>query len=693
MKDLRSYQWKYSYISDEDNLLEDLFIPGLSLSKEYWRACGYYSSSSLSDAAQGISALLQNNGSMKLLVCPELDQKDIDAIKAGYDRRQKIIEKMSRCPLDDDMPVDLLTSNRFEALRWLIEKERLEIKVAYLRDHTGLFHAKFGCFHDERGNIVATTGSSNESRNGKLSNLEKESLNLSWELGQGESEANKAKEDFLRIWNGESTKCEVLDFTDEANQFIIRPNITSTPGLKFDFKPEEEIGLNSRELQNKIGPKLRTYQRAVLNDWKRNKFRGIVSLATGCGKTFVALAGIEKLVDNSACENILVLCPFQNLVDQWGSEIKENLDIPVLKAMGAQESWNQRLPMLLNADVPVAVVATMATLKKSLRNYLPLFKDSLLICDEAHHIGSESNYELLPERGFPYRLGLTATPNRHNDPDGTERIFEWFGRQLSPTISVGEAIYDHRVLCEYLYHPVVVHMDDEECSVYEQHCDRIDQLFASGHVVGQSKLISTAINERTRFLSGLNSKQLATEGILSKPDFNSQQLLIYCGAGSSQDEPEQRIVDRTCQIANRQGRIATTYTSRDPQTIRRKKLNDFTSGLIDCLIAIGCLDEGVDVPSIDTAVIMSSSKNPKQFIQRRGRVLRKKGDKIAAIYDLVALPSQDLCASSDSVRRSLESELKRYIDFAISAKNRAEVESILQNICRTYNVDYPEAAP
>ena len=228
MKDLRSYEWKYSYISDEDNLLEDLFIPGLSLSKEYWRACGYYSSSSLQDAAQRISALLQNNGSMKLLVCPELDQKDIEAINAGYDRRQKLIEKMSGSSRDGDMPVDLLTNNRFEALRWLIENKRLEIKVAYLRDHTGLFHAKFGCFHDDLGNIVATTGSSNESRNGKSSNLEKESLNLSWELGQGESEANKAKEDFLRIWNGASTKCEVLNFTDEANQFIIRPNINST---------------------------------------------------------------------------------------------------------------------------------------------------------------------------------------------------------------------------------------------------------------------------------------------------------------------------------------------------------------------------------------------------------------------------------------------------------------------------------
>jgi superfamily II DNA or RNA helicase len=166
-------------------------------------------------------------------------------------------------------------------------------------------------------------------------------------------------------------------------------------------------------------------------------------------------------------------------------------------------------------------------------------------------------------------------------------------------------------------------------------------------------------------------------------------MLVYCPPGNAlidddgdENDAEPALVNllqRTTEIIANQGCTFTTIVGQTPEKQRRTNLSKFQDGEFDCLCAIGCLDEGVDVPAIERAVVLYSIDREKQFIQRRGRILRSDPSnrgKIAEIFDVVLLPPQELM-STNAAQQLLKKEMRRYYDFMEYAENRKDAKKVI----------------
>jgi superfamily II DNA or RNA helicase len=266
----------------------------------------------------------------------------------------------------------------------------------------------------------------------------------------------------------------------------------------------------------------------------------------------------------------------------------------------------------------------------------------LLVADEMHNLGAPRLRRSLPDKAN-FRLGLSATPDRHGDEQGTKALADYFG---PPVLEFGlkEAI-EHGFLCQYYYHPVIVPLTEDEMSVYKELSVRIARAYASdGDDDGPSDLVKRLLIERARLVGKAENKTIKLLPLLEERR-TSQFNLVYCGDAKDGDG---RQVDRVLRLIGTRIRMrANRFTAEETPTEREELLRDFASGRLQALVAIRCLDEGVDVPRTETAYILASSTNPRQFIQRRGRVLRRApGKHTATIYDFITVPDLDDLASA-----------------------------------------------
>ncbi|WP_240327120.1 DEAD/DEAH box helicase [Latilactobacillus curvatus] len=176
---------------------------------------------------------------------------------------------------------------------------------------------------------------------------------------------------------------------------------------------------------------------------------------------------------------------------------------------------------------------------------------------------------------------------------------------------------------------------------------------------------------------------------------NQKNMLIYCGATSlsegivgntegneldqSNTEASKKQIEIVNQMLKGKGILAAQYTKDESGNERQDRIDAFKSGVIDTLVAIKALDEGVDIPEISIGIIMASSGNPREFIQRRGRLLRKSaGKEIAVIYDMVVLGEE---SDYDGINMT---ELKRVAEFSKAAKNKNEILNEYQELFDRY---------
>jgi len=725
---LQERKIKTEYRSLIDNIIQDFYIPLLSEATVYKRAVGFFSSSALAEISKGIAAMAKNGGKIQIVASPYLSEEDIEAIKSGYESRSEVIEKALLRGLSSEEE-DYYTMGRLNLLANLIADNVLDIRIAFTEDQSGIgmYHEKMGLIEDSDGNVVAFSGSMNESATAMSINYETIDVYRSW-FDENELDRVKGKQNaFHAIWNNSEPNIRVLEFPS-ISQAIIDKYKRAAPDYNID---KTQFANNPKSL-TRISPldvptspvgarvpsdiELHQYQKDAISAWVGENYRGIFDMATGTGKTFTGLGAISKLSEDLNDElAVIIVCPYQHLVDQWVDDIvKFNIDPVIGYSSSPQKDWKKRLSTAvrnqkLRKDKSFfCFVCTNATFTNAfVQEQISKVKSPLLlVVDEAHNFGARTYSRLLDER-FTYRLALSATLERHRDEEGTAALYKFFGKKCI-VYSLDRAI-DEDKLTPYKYYPVLVHLNSEELESYENLSYEMSRHLIKGRN-GKIKLDSygeiLAI-KRSRVVAAASLKlDRLREVILPYQD--KHFLLIYCGATTvmapnadrTNTEPDdiKQIEAVTRILGNELGMKVAKFTSEETIEERSAIKQHFKDGDdLQGIVAIKCLDEGVNIPGIQTAFILASTTNPKEYIQRRGRVLRKSpqtGKEFAEIYDFVTLPrplDEVSGLTEDQMKRDLslvKNELARVTEFGRLAMNSMDATKLVWDICDCYNLPY-----
>lgn len=725
---LQDQKIKTEYRSLIDNIIQDFYIPLLSEATVYKRAVGFFSSSALAEISKGIAAMAKNGGKIQIVASPYLSEEDIEAIKSGYESRSEVIEKALLRGLSSEEE-DYYTMGRLNLLANLIADNVLDIRIAFTEDQSGIgmYHEKMGLIEDGDGNVVAFSGSMNESATAMSVNYETIDVYRSW-FDENELDRVKGKQNaFHAIWNNSEPNICVLEFPS-ISQAIIDKYKRSVPDYNID---KTQFANNPKSIK-KISPldmpttpigarvpsdiELHQYQKDAISTWVGENYRGIFDMATGTGKTFTGLGAISKLSEDLNDElAVIIVCPYQHLVDQWVDDIvKFNIDPVIGYSSSPQKDWKKRLSTAvrnqkLRKDKSFfCFVCTNATFTNTfVQEQISKVKSPLLlVVDEAHNFGARTYSRLLDER-FTYRLALSATLERHRDEEGTAALYKFFGKKCI-VYSLERAI-DEDKLTPYKYYPVLVHLNDEELESYENLSYEMSRHLIKGRN-GKIKLDSygeiLAI-KRSRVVAAASLKLERLREVI-RPYQDKHFLLIYCGATTvmapnadrTNTEPDdiKQIEAVTRILGNELGMKVAKFTSEETIEERSAIKQHFKDGDdLQGIVAIKCLDEGVNIPGIQTAFILASTTNPKEYIQRRGRVLRKSpqtGKEFAEIYDFVTLPrplDEVSGLTEDQMKRDLslvKNELARVTEFGRLSMNSMDATKLVWDICDCYNLPY-----
>lgn len=443
---------------------------------------------------------------------------------------------------------------------------------------------------------------------------------------------------------------------------------------------------------------LRPYQQQAIANWFANRGRGTVKMATGSGKTITALALAAELYRKSAAQGqplqgLLILCPYRHLVTQW-AETARWFGLQPILAFEAAQTWQGELQSQLLAvhsgrQAFVTVITTNATLMRdSLQSQLQFFPmPSLIVGDEAHNLGAARLKASLP-LNIRLRLALSATPERYFDELGTAELLEYFGSVLAPEFTLKDAIAAG-ALVPYLYHPILVELTEAETERYAALTRQIGRAIGLTENISENERLTALLMQRARLVGAAENKLRALQHLMQQR-LQTRHTLFYCGDGSVEDSVSAnslRQLTAVTTLLQSLGYRVQPYTAETTLAERQDLRDQFTEGTLQGLVAIRCLDEGVDIPAIQTAVILASSSNPRQFIQRRGRILRPSpGKRRAELFDLIVVPP-DLGAEFWPVEQKLlRQELKRFVEFADLALNSGSARQILLPLQEKYRL-------
>lgn len=721
---LKDHKVKSEYRSLIDNVVQDFYIPLLREAVSYKRAVGFFSSSSLVEISKGIAEMASEGGKIQIVASPYLTDEDIEAIKKGYEDRNHIIEKALLAKIEE--PTDYYSMERLNLLASLIADGVMDIQIAYIEDNggIGMYHEKMGIIEDALGDKIAFSGSNNESRTAMSINYEAMDVFRSWG-DLSETERVRLKENaFYSIWHDIEPNIKVLEFPNITDALIEKyrkksPNfdIDKAQFAKRIFTYSTMLS-DANQCNGPIGARvpdsieLRNYQKDAISVWVGENYRGIFDMATGTGKTLTGLGAISKLSeDMDDVLAVIIVCPYQHLVEQWVEDIvKFNIKPIIGYSSSPQKDWKKRLARAirdqkLRSDKRFfCFVCTNATFANAtVQEEISKIQSSiLLVVDEAHNFGARSYAKLLDDR-FTYRLALSATLDRHRDDEGTAILYDFFGKKCIE-YSLEKAI-DEDKLTKYKYYPILVYLTEDELQQYEQKSYEMSKCLIKGKD-GKYKLNRRGeilAMERARIIAGASQKlDVLREQIA--PYSKDNNILVYCGSTnvvdekadfSTIDEADIRQIEAVTRILGNEFKMEVAkFTSEENMETRAMIKEQFQKGnRLQAIVAIKCLDEGVNIPGIRTAFILASTTNPKEYIQRRGRVLRKADNKsYAEIYDFVTLPRELDSVSALTVEQAqrdlslVKNELARIKEFGRLSMNSMEANDLLWDIQEAYHI-------
>lgn len=674
--DLSILDLKTEYRSLKEDPINDFYRPCLLNANTYKRAVGYFRSTVYNVIGESIVEFARRGGNTELICSPELSKEDIDSITLGYARKNEILRNNLIRQIETLLATEETAFNT-RVLATLISVGALNIKVAIRADKKGLYHEKLGVFVDGIGNAVSFKGSANETWSGwhLQGNFESIEVFCSW---RGGLEADRVKNHlthFDSLWDARDPVIEVFSFPSDAIVHL----------KKAAFKDLDAVDPKGIYSHGKSRTPLPHQDKAV-NAWLSQGGRGIFEHATGSGKTYTALLAIRQHIINGKVA--LIVVPSKLLLKQWACEVKDELpEAALLLAGGNNNAWKKphRLKGMTGPDTTRGgriVLATMQTASlDSFRDEVVEGEHLLLVADEVHQIGSPQHSLIMTiEAGS--RLGLSATPVRYGDPDGTGKIFDYFGGIVPPPITLTDAIKARR-LVSYEYFPHPVNLTAEEADKWRSYTKKIIREIAwnkadDANTHPLSDKVKMLLIQRSRIAKKAAVKSRLACTVLKEHFERGQSWLVYC---EDSDQLEQVIA-------------SLRHESMDPIEYHSSMKGDSEATMSwfrsfgGILVSIRCLDEGVDIPDVTHALILASSQNPRQFIQRRGRVLRRApGKQIATVHDAIVVP----VSSDDEPDQTslLKSELVRAIEFANHAINRS-ASAELRNIAISMGIDPDE---
>lgn len=657
-----------SYISRGDNNIADSFlVPALKLTKVYQRSVGFFSSGVFKPIIDGIVAIARNGGKIQLIASPKLRNEDIIAISEGYRKRNEIIEES----FSNDFLESLngLNDDQLKLLATLIAKEVLDIKIA-ITPSIGDYHDKLGILEDFDGNVIVFYGSSNSSLNGYRDNYEKIRIVKGW-IDSEKDRVYDEKMEFESLWDGTNPFVEVYDYRESAEKKILQVI-------------DNRECLRKGNIEQPV--KLRDYQVKAIDAWVENNYHGFYVMATGTGKTWTAIYSAKKLFESH--QAITVICaPYKHLIKQWAEDlIKSFPKAKLIMASSENPNWDKQISEEIlrkqyNNDTQIIIVSTIASFSTERFNRVinKSHEKKLLIVDEAHRFTDRSE-EL--KNTYSFMLGLSATPFSGSSAEKGKELMKYFGGQVF-NLPIEDAL--GKYLVNYYYHPIFVSATEDEENKFKYHTQKIISCFKNNKCINPDLLVKSLRN-RLRVISMSSEKQEKIddiiEGITTKDHF-----VIYCGGGKLFDgnnTEEMRHIRFVKGKLNDHGYKPSQFTAKENMQERMELVNEFNRGNITALAAIRCLDEGINIPSIKAALILSSNDDYREFVQRRGRILRQYSDKQSAdIYDVIVLPSHDM-------QLWAKIELRRFLEYGRLSINWEELRTKLEELLEIYDLSFDD---
>lgn len=684
LRDLELYP---VYDSADHDLVQDLIAPLLAESHEYWRGVGFFTSGWLKTACKGVVKLVSNGGRAHIVTSPIMQKADWEALQFGNSaKRDSVLRDLLRQQIVD--LAQAVSKDTLNALAWMVADGVMEFRFAITRDFNsaGDYHDKVGVFIDEIEEMVAIHGSFNDSAQGSL-NGEAFSVFKSWEEGQ-RPYVKQHHNRLVKLWCDGNEQFQVLPLPEAIKQEIVRLRTVKRPWTHVGKKRKKDNAQLSIGMCEPVFT-LRPYQREAIDRWNQQNFQGIFEMATGTGKTFTALSAATARRDALKRVAVLIFVPYLHLLEQWRPHCEKFGFFPIL-CSGNHNQWSTdvrskvqdfRLGVLPSICV-LAVHQTAATKRfaKAIQGLQP--ESTMLIADEVHSLGAPRLRDaLLPQADM--RLGLSATPRRWYDQEGTQALLDYF-KDICFEYPLDQAIGPY--LTPYRYLPILALLTDQESENYENLSLKIASLAGRGVendaegeerlkrlLLQRSQIISAAERKIPLLISEL--KKLIAE--CKKVETELKHVLIYCAPGKHRE-----VLKAVAALGLRCHEFVHTVSLNDRDSVLRQ----FAVGDIQVLIAIHCLDEGVDIPSTQTAFFLASTTNPKEFVQRRGRILRKCDGKIRAnVFDFVVVPDiKHAHLRRDSDLGMLRREMPRFTEFAASAENEFEARAVIREIVNAF---------
>ena len=725
-----------TYVPGEEFSPERFFNDGLKNSTEFDLKLGYFSSAAISILAEGFATFISKGGYMRLIINHIVSKKDKEAINDGVMGNVIDCADLSNFQYLKST-FDEYQEQFFRCLAYMISQKRIDIRIIKPRGQKGIAHTKTGQFRDG-DSITAFTGSANFTISGLFNNIENISIDRSDSVDvMVQKRIAKQRKDFDAIMSGEKKGIEYLSPKDLVEAISTNYGDSDIEEL-LDVEKKLKEHKSRRKADDSQDPWMaaegiteiephfpyptgpREYQKKAFESWKKSQC-GLFNMATGTGKTLTSLNCLLQIYKQFGYYKAIILVPTVTLVEQWEKECRKFDFQHIVKVCSKNKDWKgdiDRLTMKENfnpTNLPInyVVISTYASFVRDnvFHDLMSLSKKCLLIADEAHNMGSKRILDRIDSVGerFKRRIGLSATPERQFDEKGNKELRRFFNSENEYTFvfPMEEAI-KNKFLCEYYYFPHVVRLCDDEMYDYMDISQKLGKIYRynGGYLDLDDEIVRALLLKRRRIIHKARNKQDAFKSIIEeryKEKGNLKYTLVYVPEGLKPDSiadvydcsdvveydmEADKLIDEYTQIVMNVSNTTTVRKFVSGQKNRESILEDFERGDLEVLTSMKCLDEGVDVPRSELAIFCASTGNPRQFIQRRGRILRTHKDKkYAYIHDLVVVPDIGAdCIDYEMERKLILSELKRVRDFASLSRNLDYSYTELDEVLNFYNV-------